>query len=199
MGNFSYVTGIPATNNNPSQDQPNMQTNTDSISGLISVDHIGFGTFDNSGGTHNQVQLKNRPPPLPPGGLQNGYETLYSAVVAGSGEIFFTRGALGNNIQLTGPGVPSAIQNGYTFLPGGILLQWGFVNGAVHRVTTPVLFPTPFPTVNGFFSLTLGQVRTDLANGADNINIAATSTMGFSYYNTSGSGITGFYWMAIGN
>jgi len=50
---ISYTTGIPAANNNPSTDQPNMKTNNDNIKAIIAVDHA---TFDASNsGTHNHV------------------------------------------------------------------------------------------------------------------------------------------------
>lgn len=49
----TYITGIPAANNNPSNDQPNMLTNTNSIPVVLAVDHHAFN--DNNGGYHKQV------------------------------------------------------------------------------------------------------------------------------------------------
>lgn len=77
---FSYNQGIPAAGNAPKNDQPLMQTNFTSISGLISVDHLGFRTADTpatNGGFHkvvHQTQFSkaspgpsgsNNPPTLP--------------------------------------------------------------------------------------------------------------------------------------
>jgi hypothetical protein len=39
---ISYTLGIPAANNNPSTDQPNMQVNNDNIAQLIGIDHCNF-------------------------------------------------------------------------------------------------------------------------------------------------------------
>jgi hypothetical protein len=55
MSSFTYINGIPAAANNPSTDQPNMLTNTNSIPELIAVDHVSFNATN--GGTHLQVTL----------------------------------------------------------------------------------------------------------------------------------------------
>lgn len=57
MTNFPYYDTVPATNDNPSDDQPLMLDNTVSIEGIWEVDHIGFGA--NNGGTHTQSSYAN--------------------------------------------------------------------------------------------------------------------------------------------
>ncbi len=54
----TYINAIPATNNNPSVDQPDMATNTDAVDTIIAVDHISFN--DNQGGLHQQVTFNNK-------------------------------------------------------------------------------------------------------------------------------------------
>jgi hypothetical protein len=61
---FTYIPAIPAAANNPSIDQPNMQTNTNSISNWTAVDHIGFNTI--VAGQHKQVTFNNNNPPGAP-------------------------------------------------------------------------------------------------------------------------------------
>ncbi len=51
-GLIVYNTGIPATNNNPSDDQPHMLINTDSGDQIWDVDHVPFNV--NYSGTHSQ-------------------------------------------------------------------------------------------------------------------------------------------------
>src|SRR6266849_4452913 len=64
MPNYTYTGNIPAAGNNPSNDQPNMQTNTNSIASIVNVDLYGFG--NNNGGTHQQVTFSgNNVPSLP--------------------------------------------------------------------------------------------------------------------------------------
>lgn len=57
MSSFNYNENIPNPPNKPSADVGLMRTNTNSISGIIAVDHISFDATD--GGTHNQTQFAN--------------------------------------------------------------------------------------------------------------------------------------------
>ena len=62
MTTFLYNENIPAAGNNPSNDQPLMYINTNSIDALIAVDHVSFNA--DSGGQHVQVTYTapiNRP------------------------------------------------------------------------------------------------------------------------------------------
>lgn len=72
MTAFTYNTGVPAAANNPSNDQPIMLINCQSIDSIIGVDHITFnssgtGGAGASGGQHLQVTFngKNVPSGLP--------------------------------------------------------------------------------------------------------------------------------------
>lgn len=58
---FTYNNAVPAAPNNPSNDQPDMLTNAQSIASIWSVDHIGFNA--SNGGTHLQTTFisKNTP------------------------------------------------------------------------------------------------------------------------------------------
>jgi len=46
---FTYIRDIPFASHNPSTDQPNMQTNTNSIDNLLQIDHVSFNDVTNSG------------------------------------------------------------------------------------------------------------------------------------------------------
>jgi len=54
---ISYNNGIPDAPNNPSNDQPLMKQNTDSIDQLIAIDHVSFNS--SNGGFHKKVSLNN--------------------------------------------------------------------------------------------------------------------------------------------
>lgn len=68
---FNFNENIPATNNNPSADQPIMQINNASTKSIIAVDHL---TFDSSGsggagasaGQHKRVTYNNKTAPAAP-------------------------------------------------------------------------------------------------------------------------------------
>lgn len=210
---FTFNSSIPAAGNFPGNDQPLMLLNNISTAGLIAIDHIGFNTAN--GGAHTHVQLKEVAGAVPPAGLIGAtFETLYSQQVAAEGNLFFTRGASGTGIQLTGPGTPSALANGYTFLAGGLLIQWGintavsggsFASGSANGVVTfsaaniafPkncfVVLPTPFYNGAG------------IPSGAASVNITQTgpgalSATQFTWkFNSNSNKYTGFNWIAIGN
>lgn len=69
MTSFTYNTGVPAAPDNPSVDQPQMLTNTQSINTLIAVDHVSFndvgsGPPDGSGGHHLKISFDSKNPPI---------------------------------------------------------------------------------------------------------------------------------------
>lgn len=81
---FPYNTDIPAANNDPSDDQPLMRQNTNSINSLIAVDHVTFGNA--TGGQHNKVTFPNvnaQGAQVDPASVmytEAGAESLYSQV-----------------------------------------------------------------------------------------------------------------------
>jgi len=58
---FNFNAGIPAANNNPSNDQPDMLTNNISTNAILAIDHVSFN--DANGGKHKQITYvsKNTP------------------------------------------------------------------------------------------------------------------------------------------
>ena len=225
MTNFAYTNNIPFENNSPSVDQPPMKINTNSISGLIAVDHIGFDF--NNGGAHQQVQLLETaggaiPNPLPSGLIGAGFETLYASNLGvgadNGGQLFFVHGADAGGIQLTGPYNPSAGYNGYTFLAGGMLMQWGFVHGThggngtfnagdSSTVTFPIAFPNTVFSIQTSLNYNTADGKpgyppgTSYASVVLDYNVANTNntTFGWEYTGNTNSYYTVFYWMAIGN
>ncbi len=58
---FNFNAGIPAPNDNPSIDQPDMLTNNVSMNAILAVDHVSFNTAN--GGQHKQVTINNKTAP----------------------------------------------------------------------------------------------------------------------------------------
>ncbi len=190
----TFTLGYPPDGSSLGNTKTTIRNNLDGTFEAFSVDHQDQNEV--SAGTHTKVQLLNVAGSSPPSGLNNGFETLYSQAIAGNGEVFFTRGNSGVGIQLTGPGTPSAIANGFTFLAGGILMQWGSVNAPGSSGT--VSYPTAFP--NAMFSIQFNYARAVTSNAISfAINSAGTNTNSqFTYYSTS-SGSNTLYWIAIGH
>jgi len=65
---FTYNDNVPATNNNPSFDQPKMLENTISIEQIWEVDHLTFSS--NPAGTHKQLTFHQFASPAVPGAGQ---------------------------------------------------------------------------------------------------------------------------------
>lgn len=203
---YDYTNDIPNPPNAPSVDVPNMKINTNSISGIISTDHIGFGL--SNGGAHNQVQIANTGGingQIPAGLIGNGFETLYSSNTQGNGELWFVRGSDATGTQLTGPGVPSATSNGYTFLPGGILIQWGIQTGTATSGTVNFVSDGNRNFPNECWIVTIGP-KYNSSSGAPTSAVTYTvdqktiSNTQFDWILVgSQTNFKGFYWIAIGN
>lgn len=207
MANFTYNDLIPATNNNPSDDQPEMLKNTVSIENIIDVDHVGFNT--NNGGNHRQVRFNlNQVAP----GLNNGVGEVYANTISGNSFPFWNNGtnyniltSLANNVS----------QNGYTYI-GSILIQWGIYNAAGGNFSsgstssssganTVVTFPTPFLNNVFFFGGNLTFTASNLPSGTgtlntrkSELNAGTKSSITWQVY-TNTNNYLGFVWYAIGN
>ena len=112
----------------------------------------------------------------------------------------------GRLLQLTRNFVPVAAVNGYTFLPGGLIMQWGIKSlsssssqsGNVNFATANINFP------NACFNVSLTLVsRVGGTSSSDNtigVRSGSVSTTRFIFdYNGNGGNYSNFYWVAIGN
>jgi len=193
---FTYIDNIPNGPDNPSNDQPNMQINTNSISGILGVDHVGFNLPN--GGYHtiiHQVPLVSDPSPI--AGIGQLYSKNVTINATTDTQLFYITG-LGGISELTGS---SATANGFVWA-GGILFQWGKVNsitdGSVSFNSSP-----NFNFPHGCFSVqtTPFWVGSSEPNGAAGISVKNISNTGFTWvFNTNSSQYTGggFYWFAVG-
>lgn len=74
---ISYNLNIPDAPNNPSDDQPLMQINTNALDTIIAIDHISFNTAN--GGNHQQVHLPSFTNPSVVNGTATQGSVIYSA------------------------------------------------------------------------------------------------------------------------
>ena len=199
---YAYKRSIPAQANNPSTDQPDMQTNTNSTDDIFNEDHFSFNQA--SGGLHKKSRYIAG---AAPSGTAAGMGTLYTKAVSGQTQLFYTPDATGNEYRMTATdtatfatfGVYSlnyvaGNNGGWTYLPGGLLLQYGLrfpVSGG-----TVVTFPRPFGQT---WSITLGIVDNNSPANPGRLGIisGSTSTTGFTVL--SPSNFPSMYWMAIGS
>lgn len=196
---FTYTRDIPDGPHNPSNDQPDMQTNTNSIDNLIAIDHVSFNSaISGYHTTIHQVDRTSNPAPI------SGVHQLFSRIPANGipnniNDQLFAMNDGGGISQMTGS---KSLQNGFVWC-AGLLLQWGF------RATTTsgskvVLFNTSnvnFPTNLFNVQLSFSSVNNATLPVVLMSKVILASTAGFtaviSVDNTVG--INGFYWFAIGN
>lgn len=211
--NLNYNQNIPGSQNNPSDDQPLMRTNTNSIRTWVGIDHFGFN--DNRGGLHKQTRIINQL--AIPAGLTAQMGTIYTKLATSTGvltesNIFFTPGTSANEYQITRVITASfalfgTLTNnynavgvdffgGWTFLPGGLLYQYGRVlhGGATLRI---VPFPVPFSDATSIV-INLTAVSNNNSDHATNVSNGSITTTQFSLRTTSNSALTATTWFAIG-
>lgn len=191
---LDYNENIPDAPNNPSNDQPLMKTNTNSISTWTGVDHFGFE--NNLGGYHTVVHLSTQGahPGADPAPVAGTGEVYTKTLTAGGDTALFFQSASGKVFQLTTSLAPSPGPTGYTFLLGNIRLMWGSASmPASPGSTVAVSFTPAFTTA--VYSVNLSIV----GSGTRPINIQTTtlSTSGFTAASSASSATT-VYWMAIG-
>jgi len=179
----SYNPSIPNPPDAPSADVPIMQTNAAAISNLIVIDHVGFGRSQS--GQHQQVTFAaNNVPGSLPSGAQG---ILYTNLVSSVAQLFFYNGT--TTSQLTTNITPIASSNGASYLPGGVIIQWG--SGTASAGSRAITFPITFPS--NLWSLTVSP------NGNSAVGIAwdSQSVNGFTAHTQNSN--TFFNWIAIGN
>lgn len=183
---MTFNPAIPGPNDILSQSQAQIQTNFSQANTIFDVNHV---TFDNATvaerGKHRKVDFKRI---AAPGSVANE-AVIYQKASGGSSNLFMQRDGVGTEIQLTGPN-PVIAGNGTTFLPGGMILNYGTVVGAVAGNTAT--FATPFP--NNVFSITLGIGDTSTNRMATVSAVTLTNCL-----IKCSAGPNTIYYMAIGN
>lgn len=172
MGTFNYNSTIPAASHSPASDQPIMQSNAQAISDIINVDHYTFEQSNLDGWHRKSTYIA-----AGDASSSSGQIVQYAKTSSGSSEIFVVRDG-GSPIQMTRGNV-SAATSGHSFLPGGILIQWGSVTttGAAGTFT----FPIPFTSAVYSVSLTTQLIGTATASlqaapGLSSISIRVDDT-----------------------
>lgn len=204
---YTFNNTIPAATHSPASDQPIMLANNVANASIWLADHIGFNV--NGSGYHQQVRMPQESLPAVVAGFGGVYcNSATSSGASTETNLFYTPDASGNIYQLTrtvtgnfsqfstnatygSPPAGTTWTGGWTFLPGGMLLQYGTVNPNVSVVT--VNFPIQFTNVP--FSVQ-ATINTSLVTAP----IISTGSVGKSSFKVSqsASGTQIFFWIAIG-
>lgn len=216
---FPATKEIPDAPNNPSNDQPIMEINNNSMIDIWDVDHVGFNK--NNGGYHTVIHgvsqgtwdpVARTGAPAPTAGFGETFILDYTPNTTGGTpdqQLFYRTGAgvgTAGISQLTGL---NAQTDGWAYM-GGMLVQWGSVtgpgdfstgtvNGTVtfkDRVSGAIPFPQSLFTV--VCTPTYGAPAPD-GGVAGSVGVRAFSNTQFQYaFRSNSSRYTGFRWIAIG-
>jgi hypothetical protein len=187
----AYNPNIPQPNDLLSDSQGDILQNFGAANTSFAINHYEFDDATAKNGKHKFVSF-------PPQGASPvtvvGELALFSKTLASGVALFLTRD---NNtvfdVQLTTSSIvaPASIINGYTFLPGGLLMQWG--TSAVISGTSTINFNVPFSAPA--FNVQITGISA--ATSQDVIYLVSTTSNNFTYRNTS-STLVQVNWCSIG-
>lgn len=197
---------IPQANQTLAITQPLILNNFNAINTAFAVDHVNFN--DPGQGKHNKITFPVQAvvPVFAAGDLGlfsflNATTTknelnVYKANNAGYVNVPFTASILSNS---------APIQNGsgWSYLPSGLIIQWGTVSVGItlnNTITLAVNFPIPFPTA--VLNVQATQNTVGSASRGIFYNVSATNPASFTiqtFRSRAGGGATNeFYYFAIG-
>lgn len=166
--------------------------NNQQLDTSFGIDHYTFSNATANNGKHAKCTFPEQAAG-PTTAANEG--ALYTKDVSGITQLFWRAESNGLESQLTNL-TPITTANGRTFLPGGLLFQWGIVAQNTSQ-TNAVVFTTAFTTLLNI------QVTAKRATNNSGITvdcyIQGQTTAGFNIINSSSSSTSlGYYWMAIG-
>jgi hypothetical protein len=198
----TYTPGYPPDGSSLGQTKSTIRNNLDGTFQTLAVDHINNNgdPGSNPAGYHNVIHCV--PQGSDPGAIA-GYGELYSKSINSvvTDTALFWETGTGLITQLTVNLTPVAATDGYSFLPGGMIVQWGQSTSSSGNQT--ITFPLAFPNACFNVQVTL-TVPSSTANssaavtypGSAGPTLFSKTQFNFRY---GGSSINGFFWFAIGN
>lgn len=200
-----YQPGIPTGSVPLNVDYQNIQDNFQQLDTTFGGDHIAYSIAEFNG---YHTVIHDVPFSTTTSNPPNNQPIVAPTAIAGIGQIFTAQINDGYNtdealyyltggnrlMQLTRNFVPNPAVNGYTFLPGGLIIVWGFTTGIPSPGTLDVDFPLEFTTC---YNVSVTGVRSN--TGGDGIFVLDGSVdgTGFTLRNNSSS-LTKAFWTAIG-
>lgn len=187
-----YNGNIPQPNDRPSDSQSDLLNNFSALKVFVDRNHVAIvdPTTNTSEGKHKFLQIPEQSGPPTTAVNEGG---LYVKEQSSRATLFYRQESDGTEIQLTNLD-PSLGTNGYTFLPGGLILQWGQAN--ISTNPTAVTFPTVFTAV---YQVTAVLSNTSAALANRRYNISSQSNTGFSFWTENVAANLRVRWMAIGS
>lgn len=203
----TYQPNIPTGLINLDVDYQNIRNNFTQLNTSFGLNHIQFSVGPNNG-KHTFVEMVNSS--TIPAGLTSSEGTMYTKLLSGTSQLFYTPDNSGNEFQLTNV---SSVQfarfgtntnytgtqsGGWTFLPGGLIMQYGSIITTPNGGTATITFPKPF--LSQVYNIQLSFNRTDPSSVVQTVrvsNFSSASLSSFNFYSGSNNN-TPVFWTAIG-
>lgn len=194
---MSYTTGIPRDGQSLGNSKPQVRGNFDYINTAFAINHIAFNSA--GVGKHKFLQMPEQgsiPTTIAnEGGVyaadKGGFTNLFWKQESGGGDSSKNQG---ESIQLTNI-TPSNSTPGRSFLPGGMLIQWGSVTTSGNGSNTPVTYNVPFDAIAYNVQLTFAQTVNTIATLS--VRTSNYTNAGFEIHQ-SGAGNFLVFYLAIG-
>lgn len=186
-----FTAGTPSDGQKLGNSKVPIRNNLDALAQTIAVDHVALGLGGQ--GKHTVIHLPSAQASDPT--TAAGEIALYQKLVGGVNDLFLRYESNGTVIRMTGNYNPA--QNGYWFIPGGLLLQWG-VNALPGTGT--VTFPIAFSGLIVYnvqatpIAPALGTISEHVV--APKLNTATNTQFEYNWNGTTSYPF--FYWFAIG-
>jgi hypothetical protein len=184
-----YTANIPQSGDQISQSQPLILANFQSLQDAQDRNHVALSDTVNRG-KHNFVEMpaQGSTPVTAVGEIE-----LHGKAIGGTTQLYCSRdNDVGTLTQLTTAIVPLVATSGYSFIPGGMIIQWGQVNFS--GSTGVVNFPTAFPVD----ALMVVASPFNANAGASSFYISTWNSTTFTI-KKSGSSSTSFTYYAVGH
>ncbi|HDY87393.1 MAG TPA: hypothetical protein ENH82_04660 [bacterium] len=191
---MTYNPNIPKATDLISESQGQILDNFTQLNDVFGKDHVKYDDATVADrGRHKQSTYQQLS--ADPGTLTNENALYTKDDGSGNTRLFLQQEGPGSTvIQLSGTD-PTIADNGFTFLPGNLLLQWGNVD-APSGLSGFFNFPTAFSAEP--FSFTTSVIRSSTASSKYDITLREAPTATQFRINNGFSGSHIVYFMAIG-
>jgi hypothetical protein len=214
---YTFNAAIPQSSDFIDDSQGDLLNNNIAINGIFARNHVPMVDVTNGQGRHTFVEMTNSAGiPAPAGSLQDKSGTLYTKRGSSVSDLFYSNDNSGNQYQISnvvktsdnnrfpafGKNIPLGVapyngfgSGGWTFLPGGLLMQYG--NAPADNVFgTTIVFPVPFSATP--YSIQLIPVVDDTSTIRLSVLEGSQTALQFLTNSTKSSHLISFYWVAIG-
>jgi hypothetical protein len=203
---MSFTPNIPTINMSLGTSRVAIVNNFSNLYNTSAVNHFEGNTVvapPLAPGKHKYVQMPTIPNAVVASAPTNPADqlSLYTKSVSGRSTLYYKKDNSVDEWQLTGVD-PSNANPGYTFLPGGLLIQWG-VNtittaaGVARTVSFPIAFNNDFVPVVTLCAVKAAGSTNDSMVYFIQILASGSTYTGFQCART-GTSITQVNWMVVG-